>query len=114
MRLELVLLPDAMDRIFAHTLLPRQCASAPVRRSLGLSLERSFDNASYLGFAIKRFASPAWSNIPNSTDSLFTNPVAPERRGASLQFEFVSNLLVRLSLGGPENDPGSKHNLLGR
>src|SRR5579862_1211222 len=113
MRFELVLLPDAMNRIFAHTLIPSQCASAPVRRPLWLGLERRFDNASHLRFAVMRLAPSSWRNIPNATDSLLTNPSPPQSSRASLQFQLARDLLVRLSLGGSDNDPGAKHHLLG-
>src|SRR5580658_515150 len=113
MRLELVFLPDAMDRVFAHALLSRQSASTPVCRTLGLALERGFNNASHVGFAVKRFAPSTWRNLPNATDSLLTDPPPPQSSRASLQFQFASDLLVRLSLRCPDNDLGTQHYLLG-
>src|SRR5512143_66211 len=104
MRLELVLLPDAMDRVFAYTLLMRQSASAPVRRPLRFGLERRFDNASHVGLAIKRFPSSTWRDVPNRTDSVFTNAAPPQSCRASLQLQFSGDLLIRLPLAGPEND----------
>src|SRR5437870_13756074 len=112
MRLELVLLPDAMNCVFAHALLTRQSASAPVRRALGLGLECRFDDASHVGFAIKRFASSTRRDVPNATDSLFMNPAPPQSSRASLQFQFAGDSLVRLSLGAPQYDLGSNHHLL--
>ena len=84
MRLELVLLPDAMNRVSAHTLIPSQSASAPVRRSLGLGLKRRFDNASYVSFAVNGFATSAWRDVPNATDSLLLHPSPPQSGRASL------------------------------
>src|SRR6185312_4532932 len=112
MRLELVFLPDAMNRAFAHLLFPRQSSGAPVRRTLGLASERGFDDARHVGFTIKRFASSTCRNLPNATDSLLANSASPQSRRASLQFQFPSNLLIRLALGCAENDLGSQHHLL--
>src|SRR5258706_14448494 len=59
MRLELVLLPNTLDRILAHTLCAGQRASTPMRASLRLGLQRRLDNASHCLSPVLGFSSPS-------------------------------------------------------
>ena len=94
MRFELVLLPHPLNRVLADAPRTRQGASAPMRRALGLGLQRRLDNPGHRCLAIIGFAPPTGRNLPNATDSLLTKALAPQSGGAPLHLQGSGHLLI--------------------
>src|ERR1044071_4432971 len=97
MRLKLMFLPDPMNRISTDALSPGQSASAPMRRSLRFGLQGRLEDARNFTTAILRMASSARRNLPDTSNSLFTNAPTPQCGSATLDLQLTGDLEIRLS-----------------
>src|SRR5262245_5505467 len=112
MRLELMLLPDAMNRVLADLLQLSQRACTPMRRTLWFALKRSVNNASGHCRPVAWFTSSARCDLPNAADTLLAHATAPQRDGEPVNVELRGDLLVAASLSCSEDYSRSEHDLL--
>src|SRR6266446_4557895 len=114
MRFEIVLLPQAMNGARADLLSPSHRPATPVGRALWLGLQGSLDHRGDLFRVVQWLSTAAGLNLPYSLQSLNLKPLAPERRGMSIDIQFVGDLQVLFTFGSHQQNSGAKHHLLRR
>src|SRR5690349_20844210 len=114
MRLELMVLPDTVNRVFAHLLFLGQRARAPMGRTFWFTVQRRIDDLTGDGSAIARFSSSASLDFPDATDALLANSTPPQRNGEPMHVQFCGDCFVVATAGRGQNDSGPQHHLLRR
>ena len=112
MGLELVLLPDPLNRILADALRQGQGPAAPVRGPCRLGLQGGRHAARHGLWAIARLAPATSRNLPKTANALFAHPSPPQGGGAPLHLQGLGDLPVRLPAHGGQNNPRPQHHLL--
>ena len=113
MRLELVILPDALDGVLADLLSPGQGARAPVGGPLGFGVQGGLDDAGNHLAVEGGLASTAWLDLPDTADTMLHYPTTPQRHGPALDLQRLGDVLVFLAFSRQKGDPRPKHDLLG-
>ena len=106
-RLQPMLLPDAMNRRLTQTLSFRHRSCTPMRRRRWRGVQGGFHNSSNFT------GGNAW-NAPRPRSVFFQSgqaqpqkPLTPQMHGRTRNADLFSHLLVSLPLGGQSDDPGS-------
>ncbi len=113
-RLDLVFLPDAMNRVFAHALNTSQGARAPMGCSRWFGLQGGFHHATHEVSGIRGLASPPWRDLPNTADALLTCATPPEGHRSPMDSELRGDLSILSCPSGSLNNPRPEDNLLWR
>ncbi len=114
MRLEPVILPGPLNRVFADTLSASHRACAPVRRAGRLGLERGVDPLSDASGRVTRFATTPGGNLPHAADPLLAHSSPPQRGSLPSNPQCARSRFVGLPLRGRSNDLRAQHDLLRR
>ena len=105
MRLELVILPDALDGVLADFLSPGQGARAPVGGPFGLGLQGGlYDAGNHLAVE-GGLASTTWLDLPDAADTMIQDPPTPQRHGPPLNIQRLGDVLVALAFSCQKTDP---------
>src|ERR1043165_1445378 len=101
-----------MDRVLADVLCLGQCASAPVRTSLGQTVQSCRNDLSHPLWAIWRLASTTRRNFPHTSNTLLSRPATPQRNSSTLDLQIRRNLLILFTANGGQDDVGAQCDLL--
>src|SRR5208282_5275017 len=112
MRLEVVLLPDAIDSVFADLLASRQGAATPVRGSFGLGLHGRLHNSGHLFRRVLRFAPSPGLTLPDRIQALLDKSLTAKRWRVTIDHQFRGELEVLLGFRGGQQDGPAQGNLL--
>ena len=112
MRLELVILPDALDGVLADFLSPGQRARAPMGGPCGLGVQGGLDDAGNHLAVEGGLASTTWLDLPDAADTMIHYPTTPQGYGPALDLQRLGDVLVVLAFSCQKTDPRPKHDLL--
>lgn len=112
-RLELVQLPESVDRIFADALGASQAATTPVGHPLGFGLHRGRDDGVPARLILTRFTAPPGRHLPDALNAFHASPLPPKFDGGPVHLELRGKFLVGLALAGTQENPATQDDLLG-
>ena len=111
-RLELMVVPDSMDRALADSLGLGHRTSTPLGCPLGLVLEGRFDESSNPRLSVSRLPSTAGCDVPHRSNALPCHAVAPQPHGGALDIQILGDAKDRFATAGAQGDSASQGNLL--
>src|ERR1017187_1432646 len=112
MRLEIVFLPEAVDRVLADALLPRHRPATPMGHAAGLGLQSRRYNPGHFFLPVGGFSPASRLDLPEALQSLFIESSPPERRSVAVDLQLGGDLQILFSLTGQEQNPRAQHHLL--
>src|SRR5208283_5581034 len=98
MGLQIVLLPEAVDRVLADSLLPGHRAATPMGHAFGLGLQRGSHNRGGFLLAIGGFSPAPRPDFPQPLQSLVMKSPSPQCRSVTIDAQLGSDLQVLFSL----------------
>ena len=113
-RLDLMILPDAMDTTLAQTLSFGHGPETPVCASRRFGLEGRLHNPRNARLPVTWLASPSGCDLPDGANALLSDALAPERDRAALDLQVRGDFAVRFSMAGPQSNLCPEDNLLRR
>ena len=112
MGLNVILLPQAVDRARADVLGSRHCSTTPVSRTFWLGLQRGGHYGGHLFLIVQGLATATGLNLPDAVQSLRLEPFPPQCRSMAVHVQFISNFQVLFAVGSHQQNAGSKRHLL--
>src|SRR5437899_457639 len=112
MGLEIVFLPEALDRTRADLLHPCHRPATPVRRAFRFTLQGRINNGSYFVVGIQSLSTTSGLNLPYALQPLALKPFPPQRRRVSVHVQFFSDLQVLFTFGRHQQNARAKRHLL--
>src|ERR1019366_5421634 len=106
-RLQLVGLPDIVDRGLTHALTPGHRAATPMRHAFGFGLQRCIHNGGDLIGVVVWFAPASRSNLPQSVQALFREALAPQDHGLAVDGQLLTERLLDNAM--PQHTPEGQH-----
>jgi len=80
-RLEIVQLPQSVHRVLADLLLLCHEPATPMGHALGLATQGRLNDPVSRGLIVLRFAPSSGGNLPDLSDALLADPLAPQLHG---------------------------------
>src|SRR5271167_4556706 len=114
MRLELVQLPQSIDRILTHPLRLGHQSATPMCHALGLALQRRFNDPVSFGLIVLRFAPSPGSDLPHFPHPSLVHPLAPQLHRGPIHLKLLSNRDIVLTRQRSQNNPAAQRHLLWR
>src|ERR1017187_2334300 len=112
MGLEIVFLPEAVDRVLADSLLPRHRPATPMGHAFGFGLQSRRNNPGQFLLPEGGFSPASRPDLPQALQSLFMESPPPERRSVAVDLQLGGDLQILFSLTGQEQNPRAQHHLL--
>ena len=112
MRLEIVALPDVVDRRLTDLLSFGHQAATPVRHSFGLAAQGGIHNRLNLLRSISWFATASGSYFPQPVQALLLKARTPEHHRFAINLQPSRNLISGLPFGSGQDDTASQGDLL--
>ena len=112
MGLEVVQLPEPVDRVLADALRLGHQTATPVRHPFGFGFQRGLNDSITLGLIVLWLATSPRSGFPDTADPLGGDALAPQRRSVPVDLESGRDFQILLPLGGRQRDTASQRDLL--
>ena len=113
-RLQLVALPDIVDRRLAHPLDLGQLPTTPLRHAFRLGGQRRRHDRRDLALPVAWLAAPPRGHFPHTVQPLLRKALAPQRHRLAIHRQAAGNGAVRLPCGRRQHDPTPQRHLLRR
>src|SRR6185369_6924307 len=114
MGLEIVALPDVVDRRLTDLLSFGHQPATPVRHSFGFAAQGGIHNRLNLLRSMSWFAAAPGSYSPQPIQALLLEARTPEHDRLAINLQPCRNSISRLPFGSGQDDPASQGNLLRR
>ena len=114
MRLQMMTLPNPVDRGFANALCLTHGPATPMRGAFGAGLQGGVDDGFNLLSVIHWLAPASLGHLPQTIGACFAEPLPPQGDGLVVDFQVCGDDLVLLALCGCEHNPAALRHLLRR
>lgn len=114
MRLELMILPDAVHRVFADALGLGQRTGAPVGCPGRLGLQSGFHHPSHPLGRKRRLAASSWGNLPDAANTQLATTPSPEGHRPAMNLKLRRDLLILFVESARQKNLRPKRDLLRR
>ena len=114
MRLEMVRLPDVVDRRLAHPLGVGQLPTTPLRHAVRLGVQRRGHDGRDLAPSVAWLAAPSRRHFPHTVQPLLDKALAPQPHRLAIHRQAAGDRVVRLAFRRRQHDPTPQRHLLRR